>query len=162
MTTYSYEGEKQARVRAEAKDLGWETPTKWGQRISKEVIGAIAPEQMHWRQKKMTPEDEIVTTQRTLKRHVKLHNRVLRLKLLVWCRFLKITVLYWDQNKNIQERTSRWWQSYWKNLENSCNILLIMPKQVFLTFCDIVVYNKKYIWSLYEFLGRDPKFLTIS
>ena len=37
-----------------------------------------------------------------------------------------------------------------------------MPKQVFLTFCDIVVYNKKYIWSLYEFLGRDPKFLRIS
>lgn len=28
MTTYSYESEKQARVRAEAKDLGWETPTK--------------------------------------------------------------------------------------------------------------------------------------
>lgn len=49
-----------------------------------------------------------------------------------------------------------------KNLENSFNILLIMPKQVFLTFCDIMVYNKKYIWSLSEFLGRDPKFLQIS
>lgn len=49
-----------------------------------------------------------------------------------------------------------------KNLENSFNILLIMPKQVFLTFCDIMVYNKKYIWSLSEFLVRDPKFLQIS
>lgn len=162
MTTYSYESEKQARVRAEAKDLGWETPTKWGQRTSKEVIGAVAPEQMHWRQKKMTSEDEIVTTQWALKWHVKLLNRVLRLKLPVWCKFLKIMVLYWDQNKNRQERTSRWWQSYQKNLENSFNILLIMPKQVFLTFCDIMVYNKKYIWSLSEFLGRDPKFLQIS
>ena len=109
MTTYSYESEKQARVRAEAKDLGWETPTKWGQRISKEVIGAVAPEQMHWRQKKMTSEDETVTTQWALKWHVKLLNRVLRLKLPVWCKFLKIMVLYWDQNKNRPERTSRWW-----------------------------------------------------